>query len=299
LVLLAAQKYKKIMIEDLFDEKLKDLELKAVRARELVIKTLLEAGSGHSAGPLGMADIFVAFYFHILRHNPKNPEWEDRDRLILSNGHICPIRYVAMAMADYFPVDELKTLRKLGTRLQGHPHRTALPGVETTSGPLGEGISQAIGIALAGKLDKKDYQVYVVSSDGEHQEGNTWEAVMCAAKYNLDNLTVVIDRNNIQIDGYTENVMPLDYLRAKYESFNWFVQEVDGHNIRTFVNAVNQARAVHEKPSVIIAHTIPGYGVDFMENKFEWHGKPPNAEEANKALEELRTLQGKIEHEGQ
>jgi transketolase len=286
-------------MEDLFDEKLKDLELKAVKARELVIDTLLEAGSGHSAGPLGMADIFIAFYFHILNHDPKNPDRADRDRLILSNGHICPIRYVVMAMADYFPVEELKTLRKLGTRLQGHPHRTALPGVETTSGPLGEGISQGIGIALAGKLDKKDFHVYVVASDGEHQEGNTWEAALAAAKYKLDNLTVVIDRNNIQIDGFTENVMPLDFLRAKYESFNWFVQEVDGHNIRSFVEAVNQTRAVHEKPSVIIAHTIPGYGVDFMENKFEWHGKPPNPDEAKKALDELRTLKGKIEHEGQ
>ena len=287
------------MIEDIYDDKLKDLELKAVRARELVIESLLEAGSGHNAGPLGMADIFTAFYFHILNHDPKNPDWADRDRLILSNGHICPIRYVSMAMAGYFPEEELKTLRKFGTRLQGHPHRTALPGVETTSGPLGEGISQSIGIALAGKLDKKNYHVYCIASDGEHQEGNTWEAALCAARYNLDNLTVVIDRNNIQIDGMTEDIMPLDYLRAKYESFNWFVQEVDGHNIRSFVAAVNQARAVHQKPSVIIANTIPGYGVDFMENKFEWHGKPPNAEEAKKALEELRTLQGKIEHEGQ
>jgi transketolase len=286
-------------MEELFDEKLKDLELKSVKAREILIDTLLEAGSGHSAGPLGMADIFVAFYFHILNHNPKNPDWEDRDRLVLSNGHICPIRYVVMAMAEYFPIDELKTLRKLGTRLQGHPHRTVLPGVETTSGPLGEGISQGIGMALAAKLDKKSHHIYVIASDGEHQEGNTWEAALCAAKYNLDNLTVVIDRNNIQIDGFTENVMPLDFLRSKYESFNWHVLEVDGHNIRAFVDTVNHARAVHEKPSVIIAHTIPGYGVDFMENKFEWHGKPPNAEEAKKALDELRTLQGKIEHEGQ
>jgi len=287
------------MVEDLFDEKLKDLEIKAVRARELVVEMLLEAGSGHSAGPLGMADIFIAFYFHILNHDPKNPEWPERDRLILSNGHICPIRYVVMAMAGYFPVAELKTLRKINSRLQGHPHRTSLPGMETTSGPLGEGISQSIGMALAARLDKKNYHIYCITSDGEHQEGNTWEALMTAAKYNLDNLTVVIDRNNIQIDGFTENVMPLEYLRAKYESFNWFVQEVDGHNIRAFVDAINQAKAVHQKPSAIIAHTIPGFGVDFMENKFEWHGKPPNEEEAVKALKELRTLEGKItsEHE--
>lgn len=287
------------MNEEIFDEKLKDLELKAVQARELVIETLLEAGSGHSAGPLGMADIFIAFYFHILNHDPKHPEWADRDRLILSNGHICPIRYVTMAMAGYFPIEELKTLRKINSRLQGHPHRTALPGVETTSGPLGEGISQSIGMALAAKLDKKNYHVYCLTSDGEHQEGNTWEALMAAAKYNLDNLTVIVDRNNIQIDGFTENVMPLEYLKSKYEAFNWFVQEVDGHNIRAFVDAINLTKSVHQKPSVIIAHTIPGLGVDFMENVFEWHGKPPNAEEARKALSELRTLQGKIEHEGQ
>lgn len=285
------------MIEDIFDEQLKELEFKAVQARELVIQTLLEAGSGHSAGPLGMADIFVAFYFHILNHDPKNPSWPDRDRLVLSNGHICPIQYVTLAMSGYFPIEELKTLRKIDSRLQGHPHRGSLPGIETTSGPLGEGISQAIGIALAGKLDKKNYHVYCLTSDGEHQEGNTWEALMAASKYGLDNLTVVIDRNNIQIDGYTENVMPLEFLQAKYESFNWFVQNVDGHNIRAFNDAINQARAVHQKPSVIIAHTIPGQGVDFMERKFEWHGKPPSAEEAKKALDQLRTLEGKIESE--
>lgn len=287
------------MLEEVHDEKLKDLELKATKARELVIETLLEAGSGHSAGPLGMADIFIAFYFHILNHDPKKPNWVDRDRLVLSNGHICPIRYVVMAMAGYFAVSELKTLRKINSRLQGHPHRTSLPGIETTSGPLGEGISQSIGMALAARLDKKNYHVYCITSDGEHQEGNTWEAAMFAAKNKLDNLTVVIDRNNIQIDGYTENVMPLEFLRAKYESFNWHVQEVDGHNVLAFVDTINQARAVHQKPSVIIAHTIPGRGVDFMENKFEWHGKPPNEEETNKALKELRTLEGKIISEHQ
>ena len=285
------------MLEEVHDEKLKDLELKATKARELVISTLLEAGSGHSAGPLGMADIFIALYFHILNHDPKQPNWADRDRLVLSNGHICPIRYVVMAMAGYFPITELKTLRKINSRLQGHPHRSALPGMETTSGPLGEGISQSIGMALAGRLDKKNYHIYCIASDGEHQEGNTWEAAMFAAKNKLDNLTVIIDRNNIQIDGFTENVMPLEFLTAKYESFNWFVQDVDGHNIRAFVDAVNHARSVHQKPSVIIAHTIPGFGVDFMENKFEWHGKPPNEEEAKKALHELRTLEGKIKSE--
>ena len=211
------------MIGELYEDKLKELELKAVETRELIISTLLEAGSGHSAGPLGMADIFTAFYFHILNHDPKNPDWEDRDRLVLSNGHICPVRYVSMALAGYFPIEELKTLRKINSRLQGHPHRTALPGVETTSGPLGEGLSQAIGIALAGKLDKKDYYVYCLTSDGEHQEGNTWEAAMFAGKNRINNLIQVIDRNNIQIDGMTEDVMPLQPLKQKYEAFNWEV----------------------------------------------------------------------------
>ncbi|MEM5812031.1 MAG: transketolase [Candidatus Aenigmatarchaeota archaeon] len=287
------------MIEELHDEKVKFLEEKANEIRQLIIDMLLEAGSGHSAGPLGMADIFSAFYFHILRHNPKNPDWEDRDRLVLSNGHICPVRYAAMALAGYFPVEELKTLRKINTRLQGHPHRTALPGVETTSGPLGEGISQAIGIALAGKLDKKDYHVYCLTSDGEHQEGNTWEAYMFLGKNQLDNLTIIIDRNYIQIDGITEDVMPLEPLKEKLESFGLHVLEVDGHNIRAFVDAVRTARSEWRRTSVIIAYTIPGKGVSFMEKKFEWHGKPPNKEEAKKALDELRTLGGKIQSEHQ
>jgi transketolase len=279
---------------DLPEEKLKELELKANQARQLVIEMLLEAGSGHSAGSLGMADIFAAFYFHILKHDPKNPAWPDRDRLILSNGHICPIRYATMSLSGYFPIEELKTLRKLGTRLQGHPHRTSLPGLETTSGPLGEGISQAIGIALAAKLDKKDYHVYVIASDGEHQEGNTWEAVMFAGKNKLGNLTEIIDRNNIQIDGLTEDVMPLEPLKRKYEAFNWNALEVDGNNIKAFIEAIEQAKAVLDKPTVIIANTIPGMGVSFMEKDFLWHGKAPNSEEAKKALAELRTLQGRI-----
>jgi len=287
------------MIEELHDEKVKFLEEKANEIRQLIIEMLLEAGSGHSAGPLGMADIFSAFYFHILRHDPQNPDWPDRDRLILSNGHICPVRYAAMALAGYFPVEELKTLRKINTRLQGHPHRTVLPGVENTSGPLGEGISQAIGMAIAGKLDKKDYHVYCITSDGEHQEGNTWEAYMFLGKNQLDNLTIIIDRNYIQIDGFTEDVMPLEPLKQKLESFGLHVLEVDGHNIRAFVDAVREARSEWRRTSVIIAYTIPGKGVSFMEKKFEWHGKPPNKEEAKKALDELRTLGGKIisEHE--
>ncbi|MBI1960665.1 MAG: transketolase, partial [Candidatus Liptonbacteria bacterium] len=267
--------------------------------RQDIIHALLEAGSGHSAGPLGMADIFAALYFHVLNHNPKKPHWPDRDRLILSNGHICPVRYAAMAHAGYFPVEELKTLRKLGTRLQGHPHRTALPGVETTSGPLGSGLSQACGVALAARLDKKKFRVYCALSDGEHDAGNLWEAAMLARKYNLNNLTAIVDRNNIQIDGFTEDVMPLDPLREKYEAFGWHVLEVDGHNIEQFVDAVHEAKAIYERPTVIIAHTIPGKGVSFMERDFLWHGKPPKADEAKKAIRELRTLRGEItsEHE--
>ncbi len=286
-------------MDDLTESKLTELELKANEARELLMSTLLEAGSGHSAGPLDMADIFTAFYFHILKHDPKNPDWADRDRLVLSNGHICPIRYVSMAQAGYFPIEELKTLRKINSRLQGHPHRTALPGLETTSGPLGEGLSQGIGIALAAKMDKKNHYTYVLTGDGELNEGNIWEALMFAGKNKLNNIIAVIDRNNIQIDGFTENVMPLEPLRAKLEAFNWHVLEVDGHNIRQFVDAIGQAHAIYEKPTIIIAHTIAGKGVDFMEKDFHWHGKPPNSEEAKKALDELRTLQGRIVSEHQ
>ena len=273
------------------------LEEMANTLREDVIEMLLEAGSGHSAGPLGMADIFSALYFHVLNHDPKDPDWADRDRLILSNGHICPIRYAAMARAGYFPIEELLTLRKINSRLQGHPHRKALPGVETTSGPLGSGLSQSIGVALAGKLDSKKYRVFCAMSDGELEEGDTWEAFMFAGKNKLSNLTAIIDRNNIQIDGNTEDVMSLEPLKEKFESFKWHVIEIDGHNIEQFIDATNEAKAIHEKPTVIIAHTIPGKGVSFMENDYTWHGKPPTKEEAAKALNELRTLGGKIKSE--
>ena len=273
------------------------MEELANRIREKVIEMLLEAGSGHSAGPLGMADIFTAFYFHILKHDPEKPMWPERDRLVLSNGHICPVLYVTLAYAGYFHLEELKTLRKLDSRLQGHPHRTALPGLETTSGPLGSGLSQAIGMALAAKLNEKKYRVYCLTSDGEHDEGNHWEAVMFAGKNKLNNLTVVVDRNNIQIDGFTENVMPLESLKAKYEAFNWHVLEIDGHNMQDLVDAVSEAEAIYEKPTVIIAHTIPGKGVSFMERDFRWHGKPPSKEEAKKALHELRTLGRRIKSE--
>ncbi len=285
------------MIDELFEDKLRDLEIKATEARELVMQTLLAAGSGHSAGPLGMADIFTAFYFHILNHDPKRPDWEERDRLVLSNGHICPILYVSLAQAGYFPIDELKTLRKIDSRLQGHPHRGVLPGIESTSGPLGEGLSQGIGMALAARLDNKKHYIYVLSSDGEHQEGNTWEAIMFAGKHKINNLTMIVDRNNIQIDGYTEVVMPLEPFKEKYEAFGWHVIEADGNNIKAFTDAVREAKAIYEKPTCIIAHTIPGRGVTFMEKDFKWHGKPPNAEEEKKAMHELRTLGDKIQKE--
>jgi transketolase len=285
------------MTTDLNPEQLKSLKLKANEARELLIETLVQTGgSGHTAGPLGMADIFTTFYFHILNQDPKNPDMPGRDRLVLSNGHICPIRYVSMAQAGYFPIDELKTLRKINSRLQGHPHRTALPGVETTSGPLGEGLSQAIGIALAGRIDKKDYYTYVLTSDGEHQEGNTWEAAMMAGKLKLNKLIQVIDFNNIQIDGKIEDVMPLEPFRAKYEAFNWHAIDVDGNDIDAFVKAVQEAQKVEDKPIIIIAHTMPGKGVSFMENDYRWHGKPPTAEEAEKALAELRAAREILEN---
>lgn len=294
---------------NLSDQEIKELELRANAIRQDIIKMLLAAGSGHSAGPLGMADIFTTLYFKILNQNPKDPHWKDRDRLVLSNGHICPVLYATLAHAGYFPISELETLRKLGSRLQGHPHRTALPGLETTSGPLGSGLSQASGMALAAKLDQAKWRVYCLTSDGEHDEGNTWEAVLFAGKNKLHNLTAIMDRNNIQIDGYTEEVMPLDSVKAKYEAFGWEVLEIDGHNYQQIVDACEEAKTIFEKPTMIIAHTIPGKGVDFMEGRFEWHGippdiqnvagAPPKGEQAKMALHELRTLQGKIESEHQ
>lgn len=287
------------MIEPLHENKIRELENKANKIRQNIIEMLAEAGSGHPAGSLGMADIFAALYFYILNHNPQDCSWAERDRLILSNGHICPAQYAAMAQAGYFPLKELKTLRQLNSRLQGHPHRLSLPGLETTSGPLGCGLSQAIGMALAGKLDKKKYRVYCLMSDAEQQEGNNWEAAMFAGKNKLNNLTAIIDRNNIQIDGYTEDVMPLEPLKEKYEAFNWQVLEVDGHNIEQFIDAINEAIAIFEKPAVIIAHTISGKGVSFMERDYLWHGIAPNKEQAQRALAELRTLQEKIQSEHQ
>jgi len=290
------------------DSQVKDIELKAEAIRETIIEMLTAAGSGHTAGPLGMADIFAALYFNVLRHDPKHPDWAERDRLILSNGHIVPVRYATMAHAGYFPVEECLTLRKFGSRLQGHPERERLPGLETTSGPLGSGLGQAAGYALGARMDGAKFRVYCAMSDGEHDAGNTWEAAMFAGANKLNNLTAIIDRNNIQINGFTEQVMPLENMRAKYEAFGWHVIEVDGHNIRAFIDAAEEAKAIYEKPTVIIAHTIPGKGIKEIEFDYRWHGVPPGKGPTDKVpadkqsevfLNELRTLKGKIQSEHQ
>jgi transketolase len=279
---------------------IEDLKLKANAIREDIIRMLEHAGSGHSAGPLDLADIFTALYFNVMKHDPKNPDWEERDILLLSNGHCVPVRYATMAHAGYFDIKELMTLRKLGTRLQGHPERLRLPGLENTSGPLGCGLSQACGMALAMRLDKiKNRYIYVVMGDGETDEGNVWEAAMLASKYKLGNIIAILDRNNIQIDGPTEHVMPLENIVDKWQSFGWNVLEADGNNIEDVINALNFAKTIENSPVMIIAHTIPGMGVDFMENDFHWHGVPPNHEQAKKALKELRTLQGRIKSEAE
>ena len=298
-------------MEHLHDEKIKELELKANDIRLTIIEMLLEAGSGHTAGPLDMADIFTLLYFHALRHDPKNPDWSDRDRLVLSNGHIAPVLYASMAHAGYFSVNECKTLRKFGSRLQGHPHREWLPMLETSSGPLGSGLSQAVGMALADRMDRgrqSNRFYYCLMGDGELNCGQIWEAAMLAGREQLHNLIGIVDRNNIQIDGFTEDIMPLEPLVETWESFGWHVQEIDGHNFEAGNDAINEAKAIFNKPSVIIAHTIPGKGVDFTERRFEWHGNPPGKGPADvvpkekqgmEALNELRTLRGLIKSEHQ
>lgn len=289
---------------------LEDLDLIATKIREDVIRSLHKAGSGHSAGPLGLADIFTALYFDIMKHDPKNPAWDQRDMLLLSNGHCAPILYTTLAHSGYFDKAELMTLRKFGSRLQGHPERERLPGIETTSGPLGCGLSQAAGMALAMKMNKDHHRwIYCILGDGEQNEGNIWEAAMFTAKYNLHNVIAITDRNNIQIDGTTEYVMPLEDLKAKWEAFGWHVMDIDGHNIDAIIDACAMARSIVEKPVMILAHTIPGKGVEFMEGDYHWHGTvvgladvagaPPKNDQAKVALHELRTLEGKIrsEHE--
>ena len=284
------------------DEKVKQLEEKANDIRISIIDILEDAGSGHTAGPLDMADIFTVLFFHTLKHNPKEPAWPERDRVVLSNGHICPVLYSTMAHAGYFPIKELKTLRKFGSNLQGHPHRDFLPMLETSSGPLGSGLSQAVGMALADKIDHgltSNRRIYALLSDGELECGQTWEAAMLAGKEKLHNLVAVVDRNNIQIDGYTENVMPLEPLSDKWRAWNWHVIEIDGHNMEEIADAFESARAIFSKPIVIIAHTIAGKGVKEFERDYRWHGKPPNKEEEITAINELRTLGGKIRSEHQ
>ncbi len=287
---------------------IKNLELKANEIRQSVIKSLVSAGSGHSAGPLDMADVFTALYFEVMMHRPHEPKWSGRDRLVLSCGHITPVLYATLAHAEYFPVEELKTLRHFGTRLHGHPHNLATPGIENSSGPLGQGLSQAIGMALAARLNRENHRIYCIMSDGEQQEGQIWEAVMFASKYNTHNVTAIMDRNNIQIDGPTEKVMPLEPLKEKYEAFGWHVIDIDGHNFREIIDACEKAKTIVEKPTLILAHTIAGKGVEYMEYDFRWHGNPPGKgptdkipaeDQAKEALHELRTLRGKIrsEHE--
>lgn len=289
----------------LSSKEVQDLELKANAIRQSVIEMLAEAGSGHTAGPLGMADIFTLLYFGLLKHDPKNPDWEERDRLVLSHGHVCPVLYATLAHAGYFPVEELLTLRKFGSRLQGHPHRESLPGLETSSGPLGSGLSQAVGMALAERMDNSysSKSFYCLTGDGELNEGQIWEALMLAGKEELNNLIVIIDRNGIQIDGYTKDIMPLEPLAEKLAAFNFDVQEVDGHSMRALNDAIGKAQAVYSQPSVIIAHTIAAKGVDVFERDFRWHGNPPGkgpedrvpkGEQAEVALQKLRTLAGMI-----
>jgi len=284
------------------------MKLMADTIREDIIRMLKHAGSGHSAGPLGLADIFTALYFNIMKNDPKNPDWPERDILVLSNGHCVPVRYATMAEAGYFPKEELMTLRQLGSRLQGHPERERLPGMETTSGPLGCGLSQACGMALAMRMDRtRERWIYVVMGDGEQDEGNIWEAAMLAGKYKLSNIIAITDRNNIQIDGPTESVMPLEDLKAKWEAFGWHVLEIDGNDIEAVIDACAMARAITEKPVMILAMTVPGKGVDFMEYDYRWHGAPPGGQDvpgdppkddqAKVALRELRTLRGKIRSE--
>lgn len=272
---------------------------RAYDMRMSVIDMLLAAGSGHTAGPLGMAEVFATLYFHSLKHDPKNPGWVHRDRVILSNGHICPILYAAMAHSGYFPITELKTLRKFGSRLQGHPHKEYLEGIETSSGPLGSGLSQAIGMAIVDRYIKikPDRYFYTILGDGEMNEGQIWESIMLLNKEKLHKIITIIDRNTIQIDGNTEDVMPLESLSDKLRSFNLNVIEIDGHNVEAISNAIDEAKSVLHKATVIIAHTIPGKGVVEFEGDYHWHGKSPNKEEAKEAIKELRTLKGKINYD--
>ncbi|MBI3250402.1 MAG: transketolase [Candidatus Andersenbacteria bacterium] len=272
-----------------------DLMRMATTVRKDIIEMLVKAGSGHSAGPLDLADIAVALYFNILNIDPKKKNDPARDRLYVSPGHTAPVWYATLARAGFFPVEELKTLRKLGSRLQGHLDRLTTPGVESSAASLGQGLSIACGCAYAGKLNQLAYQTYCILSDGEHDEGSVWEAISFAGHYKLAHLTAIVDRNNIQIDGPTEQVMTKEPLRERYEAFGWHVIDIDGHNMEAILDACSEAKAIVEKPVCIIAHTIPGKGVDYMEFDYKWHGTPPDKKQAREALKQLRTLGGKIE----
>lgn len=264
------------------------LQLRANVIRQDIIEMLVKAQSGHSAGALGMADIFTALYSGELRVRPEQPKWPSRDRMVVSNGHICAVWYATLANVGFFSTAELATFRKIESRLQGHPSRLDTPGVENSSGPLGQGLSVAVGMATAARLDQKEYRVYCAMSDGEHDEGQTWEAVLYAGQHPTGNLLAIVDRNRIQIDGYTEDISPLGSLADKYRAFQWHVIEIDGHHFPAILAAFDEAKQVQDRPVVIIANTIPGKGVSFMENKPEWHGKPPSSEQATQALQELR-----------
>ena len=264
-----------------------ELERMAKQLRRHVITMIATAGSGHPGGSLSAADIVTTLYFKIMRHDPKNPQWLDRDRFILSKGHAAPVLYAALAECSYFTIDELSTLRKLDSRLQGHTDRLLTPGVEMSSGSLGQGLSFGIGIALAGKLDARDYQVYVLLGDGECDEGQIWEAAMAAAHYKIDNLTAIVDCNQIQLAGRTCDIMNLEPLADKWRSFNWHVLDINGHDINQILQATKKAKEIKQRPTVIIAHTIKGKGVSFMENNVDFHGKAPTPEETERALKEL------------
>lgn len=270
-----------------FNLSIPELESVAKQLRRHVITMIANAGSGHPGGSLSAADIVAALYFKVMRHDPKNPQWSDRDRFVLSKGHAAPILYAALAECGYFPVEELSTLRKLGSRLQGHTDRTLTPGVEMSAGSLGQGLSYGIGIALAGRLDRRDYHVYVLLGDGECDEGQVWEAAMLAPHFMLDNLTAIIDHNGLQLDGRVCDIMGLEPLADKWCAFNWHVFEIDGHDMKQISETLEKARKTKGKPTVVIAHTIKGKGVSFMENNVDFHGKAPTPQEAEIALKEL------------
>jgi len=270
-----------------FDLSIPELEKMARQLRRDVITMIATAGSGHPGGSLSAADIVTALYFKVMHHDPKNPQWPDRDRFVLSKGHAAPILYAALAECGYFPVEELSTLRKLGSRLQGHTDRTLTPGVEMSAGSLGQGLSYGIGIALAGRLDKRDYRVYVLLGDGECDEGQVWEAAMFAPHHRMDNITAIVDHNDLQLDGRVCDMMGIEPLADKWRAFNWHVLEIDGHDMGEILKALKKAGDVKGKPTVIIAHTVKGKGVSFMEGNVDFHGKAPNPQETEQALKEL------------